>query len=204
MAKKKKKSKWISALFMTIGVLLIFGAAGLTIYNIEEANRAARASSEILSQVEEQQPEGYSALPKEYGILNDQFKEMQTIEIEGREYIGTLEIPVLGLTLPVLSQWDYAGLKIAPGRYQGSVFTDDLIIAGHNYPRHFGNLKLLQAGDSVIFTDAEGTVWRYEVSQVEQLEGTDVEAMEQGEWDLTLFTCTIGGVNRVTVRCVRE
>ena len=30
----------------------------------------------------------------------------------------------------------------------------------------------------------------------------DVEAMESGDWALTLFTCTIGGKTRVTVRCV--
>ena len=27
--------------------------------------------------------------------------------------------------------------------------------------------------------------------------------MEDGDWDLTLFTCTIGGENRTTVRAVR-
>ncbi len=28
-----------------------------------------------------------------------------------------------------------------------------------------------------------------------------MEEMESGDWDLTLFTCTIGGACRVTVRC---
>jgi sortase A len=65
------------------------------------------------------------------------------------------------------SEWSYPLLKKAPCRYRGSIFTDGLIIAGRNFQRHFGNLKLLNSGD----------------------------------WDLTLFTCTIGGVSRVTVRC---
>jgi sortase A len=25
--------------------------------------------------------------------------------------------------------------------------------------------------------------------------------MEAGQWDFTMFTCTVGGSNRVTVRC---
>ncbi len=29
----------------------------------------------------------------------------------------------------------------------------------------------------------------------------DVEEMITGDWDLTLFTCTLGGQTRVTVRC---
>ena len=34
-------------------------------------------------------------------------------------------------------------------------------------------------------------------------DGTAVEEMEAGEWDLTLFTCTPDSRSRVTVRCVR-
>ena len=30
-----------------------------------------------------------------------------------------------------------------------------------------------------------------------------LSSMEEGDWDLTLFTCTIGGKTRITVRCAR-
>ncbi len=131
---------------------------------------------------------------------------MRTIEIDGYLYIGTLSIPSYGLELPVMSEWSYPGLKIAPGRYTGSVWTDDLIICGHNYERHFGNLKYLEAGDEITFTDVDDNVFNYQVEEVYILQPTDVEEMvsqSSGEWDLTLFTCTIGGQTRVTVRCSR-
>ena len=38
---------------------------------------------------------------------------------------------------------------------------------------------------------------------VDILDHTAVEDMISGEYDLTLFTCTYGGENRVTVRCDR-
>ena len=38
----------------------------------------------------------------------------------------------------------------------------------------------------------------------ETLGPTDVEGMEAGDWDLTLFTCTVGGQTRVTIRFERE
>lgn len=44
-------------------------------------------------------------------------------------------------------------------------------------------------------------VFSYNVSGMEELPGTALEEMEAGEWDLTLFTCTASGKNRVTVRC---
>jgi sortase A len=36
---------------------------------------------------------------------------------------------------------------------------------------------------------------------LEILRPTAVEEMISGDWDLTLFTCTIGGATRVTIRC---
>ena len=37
----------------------------------------------------------------------------------------------------------------------------------------------------------------------EILEPTMIEDLKAGNWDLTLFTCTLGGRTRVTVRCDR-
>ena len=127
--------------------------------------------------------------------------EMPVIEINGQRYIGQLEIPKLGLTLPIMDSWSYPKLRIAPCRYQGSAYKNDLIIAGHNYQRHFGQLKTLVSGDQMIFMDVEGHLFVYEVTEMEVLDPTAVEAMQSGDWDLTLFTCTYGGQSRVTLRC---
>ena len=130
--------------------------------------------------------------------------EMPTKEIDGETYIGVVEIPSLELSLPVMSDWSYPQLKKAPRRYVGSVYSHDAVICGHNYDRHFGRLKELVPGDEVRFTDMDGNVFRYSVCAVEQLAKTAVEEMQTGDWDLTLFTCTKGGVMRVTVRCALE
>ena len=81
------------------------------------------------------------------------------------EYIGVLDLPVLNLSLPIMSDWDYERLKMAPCRQFGSAATDDLVIAGHNYINHFGSLGMLKAGDSVTFTDTDGAVNTYVVSE---------------------------------------
>lgn len=126
------------------------------------------------------------------------------VEIDGYGYVGYLTIPALGLELPVMAEWDYARLRLAPCRYSGSTKTGDLVIAAHNYARHFGSLQTLLAGDEVRFTDMDGVVTVYEVAAVEILQPTAVEEMTAGEYDLTLFTCTYGGQSRVTVRCDRR
>ena len=113
------------------------------------------------------------------------------------------DMPTLGLALPVMSDWSYEKLRIAPCRYWGSVYDDSLVILAHNYARHFGGIKDLGIGDIVQFIDADGVIYRYAVAAQETLERGDVAAMTGSDYDLTLFTCTYGGRQRVTVRLNR-
>lgn len=133
-------------------------------------------------------------------ILNPQM-DMPVMQVEGRDYIGILEIPTYELELPVISTWSYSALKEAPCRYSGSAYTNDMVVAGHNYRSHFTCLSDLEVGEQVVFTDMDSNVFVYEILNREILHETDVEGMQEGDWDLTLFTCTADGVYRVTVRC---
>lgn len=126
---------------------------------------------------------------------------MKEVEIDGYRYIGYLSIPSLGLELPVMTVWNYSCLQIAPCRYSGSVKTDNLVIAAHNYASHFGNLTRLSQGDTVLFTDMDKKVYEYQVAEVVTLNPTAIEEMTAGEYALTLFTCTYSGQSRVTVHC---
>ena len=190
------------------GLLLIAAALALAAYNVIDAQRAARSAAqalEALSQttaVSAAEPEEASA-DDAPAYLADPEMPMPTVSFDGNDYIGRVDIPSLGLSLPVISEWSYPRLKIAPCRYTGSAYLDNLIIAAHNYGSHFGNLNRLNNGDTVTFTDVDGNQFTYAVSLIEDLPGTAIEEMQAGEWDLTLFTCTLGGRSRVTVRCER-
>lgn len=185
------------------GLLLVAAALCLTVYNIGDNWRAGWEAGQVLAEMEEAAENGGVSMPAEEdgGEENEAGQALAVIPVDGNDYIGVLEIPDQELILPVMEEWSYPKLRIAPCRYMGSAKEGDLIIAGHNYDRHFGRLKNLQPGEPVIFMDAEGNRYEYEVQQVVTLQGTDVEEMEEGEWDLTLFTCTVGGQFRVTVRC---
>ena len=77
------------------------------------------------------------------------------------------------------------------------------MILAHNYDRHFGRIKNLAIDDPVQFVDAAGNAFHYRVAALETLEKPDVEKMIDSGYDLTLFTCTLGGRHRVTVRLNR-
>lgn len=174
---------------MCVGIVLLTAALSLFLYNLDEAYRADKASQDVMEQMH------FDGTPDPY---ND---EMTVVEIDGYGYIGYLHIPDLDLNLPVMSEWDYKRLKIAPCRYFGSTKTNNLVIAAHNYSRHFGKIKNLKPGDKVTFTDMDGTVKEYQVEVTDILSPAAVAEMTSEEYDLTLFTCTYGGQSRVTVRC---
>ena len=78
-----------------------------------------------------------------------------------------------------------------------------MIIAAHNYDRHFGRLSKLKDGDTITFTDLEGEVYEYAVREIKILEPTATEEVINSEWELILYTCTYGGKTRVVVGCER-
>lgn len=192
--KAKRGTVWINA-----GLLLIAAALFLSVYNEWESHEARDSARQVIAQLCDE-------LPTEAGeptTLPDVRREMPVKAINGRDYIGVLSIPSLELELPVISQWDYPALKVAPCRYSGSLYQDNLIICAHNYASHFGKLKELQPGDIVLFTDMDEHVVTFQMVERETLNPMDAEGMEAGDWDLTLFTCTIDGQTRVTIRLER-
>lgn len=204
--KSKRGTAWIN-----LGLLLLAAALFLAAYNRNESYQAQRQSDVVLEEMSQalEQTVPAQTVPRQTEppelpeAMEEPQREMPVRTIHGRDYIGVLTIPALELELPVLSQWDYTNLRIAPCRYEGSVYNGSLILCAHNYSSHFGRLKNLREGDTVQFTDMDDNVYTYQVVGLETLSPTDVEGMESGDWDLTLFTCTVGGQSRVTVRLER-
>lgn len=133
-------------------------------------------------------------------VLNPDMS-MPTIEIDGYVYVGTIQLPTLNIELPVMNNLSNQGLKISPCLYSGSIYKENAVIAAHNYINHFGKLVELSQGDKILFTDLDNNVFIYEVISTEVLIPTAVIEMIENEADLSLFTCTIGGSYRFTVRC---
>lgn len=182
---------------MTVGVLLIGFAFGLLVYNNYENKKAEENSILLMESLRRSIAEN----ELKDNVIDPFDAEMKTKEINGYDYIGYVSIPSLNIDLPVMSEWDYGRLKIAPCRYYGSTKTDNLVIAAHNYRVHFGSFGRIKVGDAVIFTDMDSVKHRYKVDVVEQLMPTDVDKVKDSGDDLILYTCTYGGAKRITVRC---
>ncbi len=176
-----------------LGVICFAVAVGIIFYNREEDVVAGASAESALKEVDER--------ITNVAIDPNPTGEMKAVDVDGQSFIGIITIPAIDVRLPIQSEWAPENAKVSPCRYKGSVYEKNLIVAGHNYPRHLGNLNQLVSGDTVIVTDVDGRQYYYEVTYTETIGTYDVELMDQGEWDFTVFTCTIGGASRVTVRC---
>lgn len=210
------------------GILLILSAVLLCLHNYNESNKAFRNSQVALNELKNLIPEipseNVSTIEKElefeiksgnnvFEEFDEKYKEeknistekveMPSVQLDGRYYCGYITLTSLGIELPVLNGWNYTNLNIAPCCYEGSPQTHDFIIAAHNYNSHFGQIHYLGEGDEIIFTDILGQKYRYTVMYTEYIDGYNTDQMSENKdssWDLTLFTCTLNGQSRVTVR----
>ena len=217
--KNKGSHTWI--LVVLLGTLMILAAGLLCLHNFRESRDAENYSENVLDALKQNIPEPPAESRPEPAVIapepeEDLFAPYESTEestpspadivIGNAAYCGYLSVPALGLELPVMSSWSYPDLKKSPCRYSGTAQTNDLIIAAHNYDSHFGRIGTLTAGDAILFTDTSGTVHEYAVSFMEVIGGQDVAQMFSGQsedWDLTLFTCTLSGQSRVTIRADR-
>ena len=180
-------------ILISLGAVLILAALLLFLHNRSEDRRAGQEAESLLEDVRSSMAANADPEPQE-----------EPAEEIIYDYAGVIVIPDLSLELPVIDQWSYARLKVAPCRQSGAAADGDLVIAAHNYKSHFGYLDRLEPGASVIFTDMEGTVYRYAVEEIRQLapeDAEDVSSVFSSEYPLVLYTCTPGGKARVAVFC---
>ena len=210
-----KIKKKIANVLIGIGAVCILVALGLAIANEYENRESYRASQgvmdELMAQVgkpgddidgaDSDSDAGMDDFAGADGIFSEP-EEMAVITIDGNDYIGYIGLDALDVQFPVMSDWNDSKLRIAPCRYSGSLGTNDLVIAGHNYRNGFRQLKQLKVGDYLYFMTATGVIHRFQVGALEVIDATGIEEMVNSQWDLSLYTCTYEGTMRYTVRCM--
>ncbi len=181
-------------IMMISGAVMISAAFSLIIYNRHESTEAGIKSEHMVSRI----------ISEESIWNNTEQSENQTYQYvaeDGLNFFGIISIPVLDIRLPVCSDFSMENLSSYPCIYSGDISDSNMIIAAHNYDSHFGNIKSLDPGDTVILKTVSGKEIVYEVFSTDIIPGDKSDEMISGDWDLTLFTCNRSGINRITVRC---
>lgn len=201
------KRKTYGRIVMLIGVVFILIALGIVTFNVYTQMEGEKQRFQVMEKLEKKIVENKdNPKPNETIVDKNERTANDCVILDGAAYIGYITIPSLDIKLPVSKEWDSGLLSVGACRYKGSTYQDNLVICAHNYFTYFAKIYKLASGDEVVFTDIYNEDIVYEVSNQEVIDGGDIDSMlkNENDWDLTMFTCTLSGRTRQTVRCVRK
>lgn len=115
---------------------------------------------------------------------------------QGYTMLGTIQIPRINRTLPIVKEVSVDALNRATCLIYGNLNEEgNSVIIGHNNRNgtFFSNIKLLKAGDKITITDYNGNTVDYKVYNTFQATPDDVSFYNRdtnGLREITLSTCT--------------
>ena len=188
----KKKRKIFKAQFVfSIFFLLIFIALFITF----------RYNNQISSN------DYASRLNNNYQIYRLYANNNQTENAVSSSIIGTIEIPKINISYPILSELNETLLKVSPCRFLGDISDNsNLCIAGHNYDndKFFSRIWRLNTGDKVIISDNDNSTYNFSVFNKYEVDSSDLspiyEVTNKYKKELTLVTCNNQNNKRIIVK----
>ena len=220
---KKHLSTIILILVFLMGLALVLYPTVADYWNSLHQSRAIATYAEEVAHIDTDQ---YAALWQTAVAYNQSLRERDNIfilsdeqkaayddllNIGGNGVMGYIEIPAIGVSLPVYHGTDEAVLQIAIGHLEWTSLpvggeSSHCVVSGHTglpSAKLFTNLNQLVAGDTFLFRILDETL-TYEVDQIKIVlpRETDDLLVEEGKDLCTLVTCTPYGVNshRLLVR----
>ena len=190
-----KKHKF--PLLMVLGICLILVSVSLLLFFQIRLHLGAQHSQRILLQMNKILPERTQGVPGAYPN-----SAMPVLEIDGVDYVATVEVPSFGITLPVADQWDSHKLYRSPARFLGNAHEKTLIIGGVDDSRQFGFCDKIEQGALITVTDMTGVRYTYTVSKIDRAKHAETQWLRIAECDLTLFCHDVYSMEYIAVRCV--
>lgn len=187
-------------------VLILIILICLKIINIFQKS-TTEYDEKIYSEVYEQ----YNTIEEEndeYGVSRIPEENSEEKQIDDNLVLGTIEIPKIGISYPVISTTTAEYLKIAPTKLAGVGLNEkgNCSIIGHNYEddRFFSKLGELSKDDVIYIKEKEGKKIVYSVTEKKEISANDISCLEQnsnGKRQVTLITCTNVKNKRLIVKC---
>lgn len=153
----------------------------------------------------------YNAIEEEndeYGVSRIPEENSEEKQVDDNLVLGTIEIPKIGISYPVISTTTAEYLKIAPTKLAGVGLNEkgNCSIIGHNYEndKFFSKLGDLSKDDVVYIKEKDGMKRVYSVTEKKEISANDVSCLEQNTNDkrqVTLITCTNVKNKRLVVKC---
>lgn len=184
----------IYAICLWAGVgLLVLAAVGLLFWQIN-IHTAAEKAEGYVSVLRSRTPAPQGAVPE---ARRD--NTMPALSVDGVDFVGILELPRFGSTLPVAGIWGKTSQY--PCRFSGSIYDSTMQIGATTQTGQYDFYREISVGDSVYFTDMEGNRYTYQVTDIRYEQHADNAALSKKDADLTLFIKNIYAMEYIILFC---
>ena len=184
----------IRNIFLIIGICLLITAAVLLVTWQLLISSAESKTIEYVSTIRELIPEPQGAVPEER-----RDNTMSSLSVDGTDFIGIMELPRFGSALPVCTDWK--STTKYPCRFDGSIYDRTLKIGATTQKGQYSFYRDISVGDSLLFTDTEGNLFSYNVTDIRYSDSADLEALQMKDSDLTLFIKNIYAFEYIIIYC---
>ncbi len=208
---------------LIVGLSLLLYPSVSDYWNSFHSSKAIRSYAETVANLDKEQYEEMWSAAQAYNqtlaarstnfALTDEQKEEyeNLLDVSGVGIMGYIEIPELGVTLPIYHGTEESVLQIAAGHLEWSSLPvggagSHCVISGHRglpSAKLFTDLDKLQEGDTFMLRVLD-EVLTYEVDKISIVEPSQVSDLRivEGKDLCTLVTCTPYGINthRLLVR----
>lgn len=143
----------------------------------------------------------------ETNTVEEEVADNMPKQYEGYDILGELVIEKIGLDTYIVDSTEDDAMAKAPAKLYGTDINTNgnFCIAGHNYEEVFARLNELVVGDQFYIIDTEETIQDYTVTEVLEVEPTDLTVLMpvQDKMQVTLITCIDGATKRLVVKAER-
>lgn len=193
---RKKLSGKLPLICILLGAVLILCAVSLAVYTEISGDRAQENTARILERAQALLPETVDHVPQERGN-----NSMASMEIDGVNVAGILEVPHYGRVLPLGAIWDTGLVASMPCRFTGSIYDGSLIIGAVGEQGQMEFAAQLEVGAEIRLTDMEGGRYTYRVAAIHHAQHATLEKLQSGDFPLTIFVKNPENAEYLLIRC---
>ena len=192
-----KKGTLIRRICVIAGAAMLVGALVALIgwqWNVYDSQKQAGRLVETL----------YALMPETRDAIVEERRDntMSMLSIDGRDFVGIIEMPQYGLKLPVSGEWGH--ISRYPCHLSGSIYDGSLQIGATTQEGQYNFYREISLDDTVVFTDVEGNRYTFRVSAMRYEKHIDQASLQRENADLTLFVKNVYAFAYLVIFCENE
>ena len=186
--------KQTNRLCVLIGICLLVVAALVLIFWQWGMHRSQQEAAKYVQTIRALTPQ-----PQDAALEEKQDNAMSVLSVEGKNFVGILEMPKFGSSLPVCADWGTPSKYLC--QFYGSIYDRTMQIGGTSQKGQYDFYREISVGDAIYFTDMEGNRYAYSVTDVRYEKSADQAALQRKDASLTLFIKNIYALEYIIIFC---